>query len=114
MRIDAINGHEASKQILRVIFATDYNQTKYKPLRHGYTYVYYSPQSARFTFESLQRKKSTELIKRYQIIDAEDIVNITGYKYSFAQIAIGAIISRKLMTYREFFDIVKNHFEWLE
>lgn len=52
MRIDAINAHEATKQILRVIFATDYNQSRYKPVQFGYTYVYYSAHAARFFFEA--------------------------------------------------------------
>lgn len=113
MRINAIDGHEASKQILRVIFATDYHQSRYKPVQFGYTYVYYSARSARFSFESVQRKMSNELIKRYQVLDSEDIINATANKYTFAQIALGSILSRKIMTHREFFEIVREHFEWI-
>ena len=68
MCINAINNFEASKQILRVIFAADYNQSRYKPTQFGYTYVYYSARSARFTFESIQRKKSDDLIKRFGMV----------------------------------------------
>lgn len=114
MRIDSTNAYEASKQILRVIYTTDYNHSSYKPVQHGYTYVYYSARSARFFFSSQQHKASTELIKRYQVLDSEDIINITACKYSFAQITLGAILSRKIMTHREFFEIVRDHFEWME
>lgn len=113
MRINAINAHEASKQILRVIYSTDYNQSRYRASQYGYTFVYYSPNAARFSFETQQRKTPNELIKRYQVIDSEDIINTTAYKYSFSQIAIGAILSRKIMTYREFFEIVKVHYDWI-
>lgn len=113
MRIEANNAHEASKQILRVIYANDYNHSDYKPMRYGYTYVYYSVHAARFSFKSQQRKTSSDLIKRYQIIDGEDIIKIVACKYSFSQIAIGAILSRKIMSHREFFEIVRDHFEWV-
>lgn len=114
MRIDAINAYEASKQILRVIFTVDYNHSTYKPSRYGYTYVYYFPHSARFTFQAQQNKNAKGLIKRYLVIDSEDIINTTAHKFSFSQIVLGAIVSRKIMSYREFFEIVKNHFEWIE
>lgn len=114
MKIKAINGYEASKQILQVIYASDYNHSKYKPLVYGYTYVYYSPQLARFYFEKSQRKIPIGLIKRYIVLDTEDIIRTTANKYSFAQVALGAINSRKIMTYGEFFELVKNNFEWLE
>lgn len=41
------------------------------------------------------------------------MISITAIKYSFTQIAIGAIVSRKFMTYRKFFEIVKDHYDWI-
>lgn len=114
MKITAQNHIEASKQILRVICSTDYNQSRHKPSPYGYTYVYYSPESAYYFFTSEQRIKTTGLIKRYRVLDVEDIINTTAFKYSFAQIAVGAILSRKIMSYREFFDLARNNFDWLD
>lgn len=62
----------------------------------------------KYSIESLQRKDATGLVKRYKKIDVEDIVNITASQYRFAEIVIGAILSRKIMNYREFFNLVNN------
>lgn len=114
MSINAINPLEASKQILRVIYATDYRYSSYRASQYGYTFIYFSPEHCRFHFESQQRKDSRGLIKRYSVIDMEEVIHITAHKYSFTQIAIGAIISRKFMTYREFFDLMKIHYDWID
>jgi hypothetical protein len=53
------------------------------------------------------------LIKRYGVIDAEDVITITAHKYSFTQIALGAILKRKFMTQAEFFEIAREHFDWI-
>ncbi|MDD2837383.1 MAG: hypothetical protein PHX59_00365 [Sulfuricurvum sp.] len=53
------------------------------------------------------------MIKRYGAVNIEEVIEITAIKYSFSQIAIGAIVSRKFMTYREFFDTVKDHYDWI-
>ncbi|HEX5329731.1 hypothetical protein [Sulfuricurvum sp.] len=114
MCINAINAHEASKQILRVICTTDYKQSRYRASQHGYTFVYFSSAYCRYYFESQQRKDTRGLIKRYGVMNIEDVIEITAIKYSFAQIAIGAIVSRKFMTYREFFEIVRVHYDWVK
>ena len=113
MCINAINAHEASKQILRVICTTDCKQSRYRASQYAYTFVYFSPESCRYHFESQQRKNSNGLIKRYRIVNIEEVIGITAIKYSFTQIAIGAIVSRKFMTHREFFEIVKAHYDWV-
>lgn len=113
MSINAINAHEASKQILQVIYTTDCRNNSHKLSRYGYTYISFSSEQCRFYFETQQRKDATGLIKRYTSIDSEEVIEITAHKYSFTQIAIGSIISRKFMTHKEFFDTVKAHFDWV-
>lgn len=61
----------------------------------------------------MQRKNSTELLKRFKGLDVDDVLKITATKYKFSQIAIGAINHRKLMTHREFFEITQKHFDWI-
>lgn len=113
MSINAINALEASKQILQVIYATDYRHSSYMASRYGYTYVYFSPEHCKYYFEPQQRKDATGLIKRYGVIDSNEVIEITAHKYSFTQIAIGSVISRKFMTYKEFFGIAKAHYDWV-
>lgn len=113
MRINAVTSHVAAKQILRLICTTDYKQSRYRASQYGYTFVYFSPEYCRYYFESQQRRDTKGLIKRYGIVNIEDAIEITAIKYSFTQIAIGAIVSRKFMTYREFFKIVKDHYDWV-
>lgn len=114
MNIKANNSHEASKQILRVIYSIDYKYTSKKASNYGFTFVYYSPSYAQFSFEQQQRKNCNALIKRYGVIDAEDVITITAHKYSFTQIALGAILKRKFMTQAEFFEIAREHFDWIK
>lgn len=114
MIINAQNSFEASKQILRIIYTIDYKYSSCNTLRYGYTYVYFSIEECRYSFSSVQYKNAKGLIRRYGKIDIEDVLNITATKYTFTQIAIRAIIKRKIMTYREFFDLMKLHNEWIE
>lgn len=64
-------------------------------------------------FEPQQRRDTKGLIKRYGVINVEDVIEITAIKCSFSKIAIGAIVSRKFMTYWEFFEIVRVHYGWI-
>ena len=112
MRINATNAHEASKQILRIIYTTDLNQSCYK-YTYGSTYVYFSIQRCRYSFSSMQLRDSREMIKRYQGLDCDDILHITACKYSFSEIAVSAILHRKIMTHREYFEIAREHFDWI-
>lgn len=113
MRIHADNAHEASKQILRILYTTDYRYASISSGQFGYTYVYFSVQRCRYSFEAQQRRVSEGLIKRYGVLDIEDIITTTACKYSFTQIAIGAVLSRKMMNHREFFEMIRDHFDWI-
>lgn len=113
MRIIALNAHEASKQILRIVLTSDYHHASYRGNSYGFIYVYFNVERCRFSFEPMQRKNSTELLKRFKGLDVDDVLKITATKYKFSQIAIGAINHRKLMTHREFFEITKEHFDWI-
>lgn len=114
MRINATNAHAVSKQILRIIYTTDFNQSRYKPNPYGATFVYFSIKQCRYSFGSMQiRDSSREMIKRYQVLDCDDVLHVTACKYSFSQIAVSAILHRKIMTHREFFEIAREHFDWI-
>lgn len=113
MRINATNVHEASKQILRIIYTTDLNQSRYKPNPYGATFVYFSIKQCRYSFASIQLRDSKEMIKRYQELDCNDVLHITACKYSFSEIAVSAILHRKIMTHREYFKIAREHFYWI-
>lgn len=111
MRINATNAHEASKQILRIIYTTDLNQSHYKPNPYASTFVYFSIKHCRYSFEFIQLRDAREMIKRYQGLDCDDVLHITACKYSFSQIAVSAILHRKIMTHREYFEIIREHFD---
>jgi hypothetical protein len=113
MKIKANNSHEASKQILRIVFTSDYHHADYRYSSHWYVFVYFDSSHCKFYFEQTQRVSSAGLIKRYKVIDMEDAIHITAMKYTFSQISVGAIIGRKLMSSKEFFDVAKEHFEWI-
>lgn len=113
MRINATNAHEASKQILRIIYTTDINQSRYKPNAYGATYVYFSIKYCRYSFESIQLRDARGMVKRYQELDCNDVLHVTACKYSFSQIAVSAILNRKIMTYKEYFEIAREHFDWI-
>jgi hypothetical protein len=63
----------------------------------------------RYSFEAMQRRNSTELLKRYEDLDVDEVLKITATKYTFSQIAIGAT-SRKAISKTGFFDIVRDHY----
>jgi hypothetical protein len=83
MIVNAQNSFEASKQILRVIYAIDHKYSSYRALGYGYTYVYFSIVDCRYSFSSTEYKNASGLIRRYEKIDVEDVLNITATKYSF-------------------------------
>lgn len=113
MRINASSAHEASKQILRVVLTSDYHHAYYRGNSYGYIYVYFDVERCKYFFDSIQRNNSIQPLKRYRVLDVEEVLKITATKYKFSQIAIGAINHRKLMTHREFFEITKEHFVWV-
>lgn len=108
----ASSPYEASVMILRVIIRAD---MKHKPLYgfsgYGPIFVYFSLCDCKFHFESIQRKDPKGLVMRCSVIDTEAIIRRVACKYSFSQIAVSAISSRKIMTHREFFDFAKKFIE---
>lgn len=112
MRINAPNAHEASKQILRTIIATDYRQSGHKSNPYGYTFVYFDPERCRFYFECTQWRNPATLLKRYKVLDYEDIIEVAACKHTFSQVACGAVISRKMFSPIDYFQMIKNNFEW--
>lgn len=112
MRINASNAREASKQILRVIITSDFHNSGYRSNHYGYIFIYFNPEEAKFKFEHSQRKDPAFLVKRYKVLDIEDIIEIVSCKYTFSQIASGAVLSRKMFSPIEYFKIIKSHFDW--
>lgn len=114
MRIRANTPFGAKQEILRIIATTDYHHAAYPSDRYGHIYVYYNPEYARFTFEHTQRKHQSGLLKRYkEKPDIEDAIRIAAEKFTFAQIMTGAVLSRKIISQREYFILAKEHFDWI-
>lgn len=114
MYIKASSSIDASMQILKIVASSDYKYATNKGNRYGHIFVYFSVEHCKFFFEIQQRKHSTEMIKMFSgNVDIDEIVYIAACKYRFSQIAVGAILSRKIMSPLEFFAIAKEHFEWV-
>lgn len=112
MKFKATNAHDAAMEVLSVIYNTDVKKYSYN--RYGYVFVYFHIDECKFYFEKQQRKKAIGLIKRYKEPDMKEILSITAHKYPFSAILIAGIINRKLMDYREFFQIAKDNFDWMK
>jgi len=115
MKINAKNAHEASIQILRVAFNSDFLHSGFIRNPHSFVYifVYFNAETCRFSFDYSQRKQSRDLLKRFvKEINADEVLRIAATKYTFSQIAIGAT-SRKVISKTDFFDIVRDHYDWV-
>jgi hypothetical protein len=88
MRINAPNAHEASKQILRVVLTSDFHHSSYRGNSYGFIYVYFNAEKCKYSFEAMQRRNSTELLKRYEVLEVNEVLKITATKYTFAQIGL--------------------------
>lgn len=114
MKIKATSSIDASIQILKIVASSDYKYATNKWNQYGHIFVYFSVEHCKFFFETQQRKQSTEMIKRFSgNVDIDAIVYIAACKYTFSQIAVGAILSRKIMSPLDFFVIAKENFEWI-
>lgn len=114
MKIIASNSTEASKQILRTVAESDYKYASNKGSFYRPVFVYFSSEHCRFYFEIQQRNRSTEMVKRFSsAVDLDEVISIVANKHTFPQIAVGAILSRKIMSPIDFFSIAREHFEWL-
>jgi hypothetical protein len=115
MKINAKNAHEASTQILRVVFNSDFAHSGFtrNPYSFVYIFVYFNAETCRFSFDYSQRKQSKDLLKRFtKKVIADEALKIAATKYTFSQIAIGAT-SRKVISKADFFDIARDHYDWV-
>ena len=103
---------QASVQLLQVIWGTDYKCSWHPTGIIATEYVYFDPVHCRFYFRSEQersdRKTIKQLVKRYGVYDSYDAIEIVSCKYSFSKLILGAVVYRKLISYREFFILVKE------
>lgn len=114
MKLKSTSPFDAKIELLRIIYTSDYHHANYIYSQYGFVFVYYNAETARFSFERQQRKRSTELLKRFQKSpDMEESLRIAASKYTFAQVAIGACLSRKMLSQAEFFRIAKERFDWI-
>lgn len=114
MKIKSTTAYEAKIELLRIIYTSDYHHAGYRYSASGYVYVYYNAELAHFYFERQQRKHSTELLKRFfKSPSMEECLHIVASKYTFSQVAVGACLSRKLLSQAEFFSTAKNRFDWI-
>jgi len=112
MKLCATTAYEASLEILHYIWQLDY---KYAPLSMRSTslvFVYFDPYRCKFEFRSTQIPNRKYLIKRYTFLGELEITAIVATKYPFYQILIGATAMRKLLSYKDFFDTVRDNPEW--
>ena len=107
---------KASIKLLQVIWVTDYRNSWHPSGVLATEYVYFDPVLCKFYFSSEQirgsRKAVRQLVKRYDVHKPYDAVKIVATKYPFSKIVLGAIVYHKLMTYREFFTLVRDKPEW--
>ena len=105
----AKTSYEASRLLLEPIWRIDY---KSNPHRVGiiiFEYVYFDPVHCRYFFSDTQiGGQEKYLVKRYGMKDKYNAVEIVACKYPFAKLVLGAIVYRKLMGYREFFELVRE------
>jgi len=104
--------HQASVQLLQIIWKTDYKNSWHPSGIVAVEYVYFDAVHCRFFFRDSQersdRKIVRQLVKRYLVNEPYDAVQIVATKYPFSKIVLGAVVYRKLMTYREFFTLVRQ------
>ena len=113
MRFRATTPYGASTELLRIIWAADYKSASHPCGVIAVEFVYFDPLRCRFIFSSHQSNENARyLLKRYIGVDAGEAIKIAATKYPFYLIALGAVASRKMFTYREFFGLVRERPEW--
>ena len=75
-------------------------------------YVYFNPVQCRFYFRSEQERTDKDvvrqLVKRYSVNEPYNAVEIVATKYPFSKLILGAVVYRKIISYREFFNLVRE------
>ncbi len=113
MVLRATTPYGASVELLRIVWHADYRSASHLHGIIAAEYVYFDPLRCRFIFSSHQSNENARyLLKRYVGVDADDAIQIAATKHPFYLIALGAVASRKMFTYREFFAVVRERPEW--
>ncbi len=103
---------QASVQLLQVIWYTDYKCSWHPTGIIATEYVYFNPVQCRFYFRSEQERTDKDvvrqLVKRYSVNEPYNAVEIVATKYPFSKLILGAVVYRKIISYREFFNLVRE------
>jgi len=113
MKLEAKTSYQASIEILHYVWHIDYKYTTVTLTRTPFVFVYFDPNRCKFEIYKQQKLDTKYLIKRYTILDESDITGFVATKYPFYKILIGATSMRRLLSYREFFEIVRENPEWV-
>ena len=112
MNFSANTQYEASLQLLQPIWKNDYKNSWHPTGIIATEYVYFDLTHCRFYFSSEQlkgdRKTVSQLLKRYRAEEKYNAVEIVASKYCFSRLLLGAVAHRKMFSYREFFELVKD------
>ena len=112
MKYIANTEHQASVQLLQVIWRTDYKCSWHPTGIVAMEFVYFDAVCCRFYFRSEQERTDKDvvrqLVKRYSVNEPYNAVEIVATKYPFSKLILGAVVYRKLISYREFFDLVRT------
>lgn len=105
--------YQASIQLLQVIWTTDYKCSWHPTGIIATEYVYFDAVHCRFYFRSEQERTDKivikQLIKKYSIHEQYDAIEIVATKYPFSKLILGAVVYRKIIGYREFFNLVRKN-----
>jgi len=112
MQFKANTQQQASVQLLQVIWRTDYKLSWHPTGIIATEYVYFDAVHCRFYFSSEQLRGDKEvvrqLVKRYSVNEPYDAVEVVATKYPFSKLILGAVVYRKIIGYREFFQLVRE------
>ena len=105
---NTISPQEAAYKLLSIVWEHDLKNVSY---RRGIFYIYFDVQRFRFSFETMQRRQTTGLLKAFTQANKDEVINIAWCKHSFCAIAIGAM-NRKLLSRGDYLDLTQEKFEW--
>jgi len=112
MQFKANTEQQASIQLLQVIWTTDYRSSWHPTGIVAVEYVYFDAVHCRFFFSSEQLRGDKvvvrQLVKRYMVSEPYNAVEIVATKYPFSKLILGAVVYRKIIGYREFFQLVRE------
>ena len=113
MKLQATSPFYASIEILQYVWHIDYKYANTSCKSAPFTFIYFDPNRCKFEFAKVQKLETKHLVKRYIFNGENEILEIVATKHPFYKILIGATSMRRLLSYREFFEIVRANPEWV-